>query len=49
MQVTTAAIPDVLIVEPRVLGEARGFFFESSGANGFFHLRSCVVSRALMR
>jgi len=29
MKVTPTDIPDVLIVEPRVFGDARGFFFES--------------------
>ena len=29
MRVERTAIPDVLIVEPRVFGDARGFFFES--------------------
>jgi dTDP-4-dehydrorhamnose 3,5-epimerase len=29
MKVLPAAIPDVLIVEPRVFGDARGFFMES--------------------
>ena len=29
MRVTPTDIPDVLIVEPRVFGDARGFFFES--------------------
>jgi dTDP-4-dehydrorhamnose 3,5-epimerase len=29
MQVTPTDIPDVLIVEPRVFGDARGLFFES--------------------
>ena len=29
MQVRRAAIPDVLILEPRVFGDERGFFFES--------------------
>ena len=29
MRVTPTGIPDVLIVEPRVFGDARGFFFES--------------------
>lgn len=28
-QVTPTAIPDVLILEPKVFGDARGFFFES--------------------
>ena len=29
MKVTPTALPEVLIVEPRVFGDARGFFFES--------------------
>ena len=29
MKVTPTAIPDVLILEPRVFGDARGFFMES--------------------
>lgn len=29
MQVIPTAIPDVLIIEPKVFGDARGFFFES--------------------
>ena len=29
MKVTTTAIPDVLLIEPRVFGDERGFFFES--------------------
>ena len=29
MKVIPASIPDVLIIEPRVLGDSRGFFFES--------------------
>ena len=29
MKVRPTAIPDVLIVEPRVFGDARGFFMES--------------------
>jgi len=29
MQVISTAIPDVLLLEPRVYGDARGFFFES--------------------
>lgn len=29
MRVTPTAIPDVMLVEPRVFGDARGFFFES--------------------
>ena len=29
MQVTKLAIPDVLLIEPKVFGDDRGFFFES--------------------
>ncbi len=29
MQVTASALPDVKLVEPRVFGDERGFFFES--------------------
>lgn len=29
MNVVTTSIPDVLILEPKVFGDARGFFFES--------------------
>ncbi|OQX08897.1 MAG: dTDP-4-dehydrorhamnose 3,5-epimerase [Desulfobulbaceae bacterium A2] len=29
MKVTATAIPDVLLIEPRVFGDERGFFFES--------------------
>ncbi|MEP7181013.1 MAG: dTDP-4-dehydrorhamnose 3,5-epimerase [Betaproteobacteria bacterium] len=29
MKVTPTALPDVLLIEPKVFGDARGFFFES--------------------
>lgn len=29
MQVTATAIPEVLLVEPKIFGDSRGFFFES--------------------
>lgn len=35
MKVTRLAIPDVLLIEPRVFGDARGFFYESFNAEGF--------------
>ncbi len=35
MQVIPTAIPDVLIIEPKVFGDARGFFFESFNARAF--------------
>jgi dTDP-4-dehydrorhamnose 3,5-epimerase len=36
MQVTPTAIPDVLLIEPKVFGDARGFFFESFNEDTFF-------------
>ena len=35
MKIVTTAIPDVLIIEPRVFGDARGFFFESFNQQAF--------------
>jgi dTDP-4-dehydrorhamnose 3,5-epimerase len=35
MKVTSTAIPDVLIIEPKVFGDARGFFFESYNRQAF--------------
>jgi len=35
VQVVATAIPDVRIVEPRVFGDARGFFLESWNARAF--------------
>lgn len=35
MQVTTTAIEGVLIIEPRVFGDERGFFFESFNQRAF--------------
>lgn len=35
MQVTPTALPGVLILEPRVFGDARGFFYESFNARDF--------------
>lgn len=35
MRVTPTAIPDVLVIEPRVFGDDRGFFFESFNAARF--------------
>ncbi len=32
---TPTAIPDVLIIEPKVFGDERGFFFESFNENNF--------------
>jgi len=38
MKATPAAIPDVLVVEPRVFGDERGFFYESFNARKFKEL-----------
>ena len=35
MNVVQTAIPDVLMIEPRVFGDARGFFLEGYNARGF--------------
>jgi dTDP-4-dehydrorhamnose 3,5-epimerase len=35
MQVTPLAIPDVLLIEPKVFGDTRGFFFESFNQKAF--------------
>ena len=38
MQVIKTAIPDVLILEPQVFGDERGFFFESFNQKKFEQL-----------
>jgi len=38
MHVIPAAIPDILILEPKVFGDDRGFFFESFNARTFVKL-----------
>lgn len=35
MQVTPTALPEVLLIEPKVFGDARGFFFESYNRRAF--------------
>ncbi|MFN3884198.1 MAG: dTDP-4-dehydrorhamnose 3,5-epimerase [Rhodocyclaceae bacterium] len=35
MKVTCTAIPDVLLIEPKVFNDARGFFFESYNRKAF--------------
>lgn len=35
MKITPLAIPDVLLIEPRVFGDARGYFFESYNQRRF--------------
>ncbi len=35
MKATRTAIPDVMVIEPKVFGDARGFFFESFNQKAF--------------
>lgn len=35
MKVTPTAIPEVLVIEPKVFGDARGFFYESFNQGAF--------------
>ena len=42
--VTPTAIPDVLILEPKVFGDSRGFFFESFNAQDFANSTGLDVS-----
>lgn len=42
MQVIQTAIPDLLIIEPKVFGDARGFFFESFNQRTFERLTGCT-------
>lgn len=35
MKVTPTALPEVLLIEPRVFGDARGYFFESYNAERY--------------
>ena len=35
MKITPTTIPDVLIIEPKMFGDARGFFFESFNQKAF--------------
>ena len=35
MKVTRTSIPDVLVIEPKVFGDARGFFYESFNGKAF--------------
>lgn len=44
MQVTQTAIPEVLILEPKVFGDSRGFFMESFNARTFRELTGLDVS-----
>jgi dTDP-4-dehydrorhamnose 3,5-epimerase len=42
--VTTTVIPEVLILEPKVFGDSRGFFFESFNADDFARVTGLNVN-----
>lgn len=44
MKVIATEIPDVLIIEPQVFGDARGFFYESFNAKRFKELTGLDVN-----
>lgn len=44
MQVVSTAIPDVLVIEPKVFGDDRGFFFESYNARLFLEATGLDVT-----
>ncbi|MDH5479766.1 MAG: dTDP-4-dehydrorhamnose 3,5-epimerase [Nitrosomonas sp.] len=44
MKITQTAIPDVLIIEPKVFGDDRGFFFESFNRKKFSELTGLDVN-----
>ena len=44
MQIQTTAIPDLLIIEPKVFGDERGFFFESFNERRFTELTGVKTS-----
>lgn len=44
LQVTETALPEVLIIEPKVFGDDRGFFFESYNAKAFSDATGCSHS-----
>lgn len=44
MKATPTSIPEVLIIEPRVFGDSRGFFFESFNQKEFFRTTGLDVS-----
>ena len=44
MKITPTAIPEVLILEPQVYGDDRGFFYESANARRFEQLTGLHVN-----
>ena len=49
MKVTRTEIPDVVIIEPQVFGDARGFFLESWNDKAFRYLTGRLVDEAEAR
>ena len=45
MKATPTKIPDVVVIEPRVFGDERGFFFESLSLAAFTRATGCNVDR----
>jgi dTDP-4-dehydrorhamnose 3,5-epimerase len=43
VKATRCAIPDLVLLEPRVFGDARGFFYESFNQRKFVELTGCQV------
>ncbi|WP_053148754.1 dTDP-4-dehydrorhamnose 3,5-epimerase [Pseudomonas sp. P97.38] len=43
MKVTATALPEVLLIEPKVFGDDRGFFFESFNARAFAEATGCTL------
>ncbi|MDO9148507.1 MAG: dTDP-4-dehydrorhamnose 3,5-epimerase [Hydrogenophaga sp.] len=44
MKATPTAIPDVMVIEPKVFGDARGFFFESFNQKAFNEVTGTSVN-----
>lgn len=44
MKATPTAIPDVMVIEPKVFGDARGFFFESFNQKAFYEATGLDVT-----
>jgi dTDP-4-dehydrorhamnose 3,5-epimerase len=48
IQVTATALPEVKIIEPKVFGDARGYFYESFNAVEFAeHVETGTQSRRI--
>jgi dTDP-4-dehydrorhamnose 3,5-epimerase len=44
MQIVTTSLPGVLVLEPKVFGDSRGFFFESFNARRFAELSGVTTA-----